>query len=231
MITIDHIIDRIIDRRAKTPGNRSLLVGISGIDGSGKGYIAAQLEAHLAQHAVTSVVVNVDGWLNLPEKRFDPEAPAENFYRQAIRFEEFFSNLIVPLRDHRSIRLISDFAEETAAQYRKHLYDIRNVDVVLVEGIFLFKNAYQNFFDLRIWVECSFATALVRAIERGQEGLSLPKTIAAYQSTYFPAQRIHFERDNPRAAADLVYDNDQYRPRVLPLTSEGPKRLHFRLAR
>jgi uridine kinase len=80
----------------------------------------------------------------------------------------------------------------------------------LVEGIFLFKQAYRSLFDLAIWVECSFPTALARAIERGQEGLTPAKTIAAYETIYFPAQRIHFERDAPRATVDLILDNDLY---------------------
>jgi len=212
MVSIDEIIDRIIDRRAKTPGDRSLLVGVSGIDGCGKGYIASQLEAHLAQRGIPSVVINVDDWLNLPEKRFDREAPAENFYQHAIRFDELFANLVMPLREHRSIHLVADCLEETARQYRKRTYDIKDVDVILVEGILLFKNQYRNFFDVRIWVECSFVTALARAIERGQEGLSMAKTIAAYENIYFPAQRIHIDRDDPKAAADLTYNNDLYRP-------------------
>ncbi len=215
MVGIDETVDRILARRAEVPENRSLLVGISGIDGSGKGYIAGQIEAHLAQRAIASVVVNVDGWLNLPEERFDPKALAENFYQRAIRFDDVFSNLLVPLRDSRSVHLVAESLAETAKQYRKQIYDIRNVDVVLAEGIFLFKNEYRDFFDLRVWVECSFATALARAIERTQEGLSPANTIAAYEAIYFPAQRIHFERDNPRASADLIYDNDLYRARHL----------------
>jgi len=101
---IDEVVKRIVDRRAEVPENRSLLVGISGIDGCGKGYVAVQIEARLAQYAVTSTVVNVDGWLNLPDKRFDRDAPAERFYESAIRFDEFFSDLVIPLRDQRSER-------------------------------------------------------------------------------------------------------------------------------
>ncbi len=82
---IDEVVDRILDRRAEVPETRSLLVGISGIDGCGKGYVATQIEAHLAQRAVPSAVINVDGWLNLPDQRFDPNAPAETFYQSAIR--------------------------------------------------------------------------------------------------------------------------------------------------
>lgn len=46
MARIDDAVARILKQRATVPENRSLLVGISGIDGSGKGYVAAQLEAH-----------------------------------------------------------------------------------------------------------------------------------------------------------------------------------------
>ena len=146
---IDEVVNRVLERRGKVPENRSLLVGISGIDGSGKGYLAAQIEARLAQRAVTSAVINVDGWLNLPEKRFDRRAPAKHFYESAIRFDEFFSELVMPLRDRRSIYLVADFVEETAYEYRRHTYNIQNVDVILVEGIFLFRKSYRSLFDLR----------------------------------------------------------------------------------
>jgi uridine kinase len=207
---IDEVVDRILDRRAEVPENRSLLVGISGIDGCGKGFIAAQIEARLVQRAVASAVINVDGWLNLPDKRFDGSAPADRFYESAIRFDELFSDLVIPVRDQKSVYLIADFVEETAKQYRKHIYNFRNVDVILMEGIFLFKREYRRLFDLAIWVDCSFQTALARALERAQEGLPPAKTIAAYVTIYFPAQEIHFNQDNPRATADLIYDNDPY---------------------
>ncbi|HEU4870758.1 MAG TPA: hypothetical protein VFT08_07915 [Pyrinomonadaceae bacterium] len=210
MIGIDEIVRQILERRTTVPGTRSLLVGISGIDGSGKGYLAEQLEAHLALHGVTSATLNVDGWLNLPEKRFDRNAPAQNFYENAIRFDEFFEQLVIPLRDRRSVHLVADFVEETASHYRKHAYDFRDVSVVLVEGIFLFKPQYRKHFDVAIWVECTFATALVRAIARGQEGLSPANTIAAYETFYFPAQRIHLAHDKPRENADLIFENDAY---------------------
>jgi uridine kinase len=207
-ISLDEVVREILERRAAVPNTRALLVGVSGVDGCGKGYLATQLEARLAQHVVTAAVVNVDGWLNLPEKRFDSNAPAENFYENAIRFDEFFSQLAIPLRDRRSVYLIADFVEETASHYRKHTYDFRDVSVILVEGIFLFKPQYRKHFDLTIWIDCSFPTALARAIARSQEGLSAANTIAAYETIYFPAQRIHLAQDEPREHADLIFENE-----------------------
>jgi uridine kinase len=207
---LDEVTRQILQRRATVPETRCLLVGVSGIDGSGKGYVARQLEARLALHGVIPATLNVDGWLNLPERRFSQSDPTENFYENAIRFDQFFKQLVIPLRNQRSVRVVADFIEETASRYRKHTYDFKDISVILVEGIFLFKRQYRTHFDLAIWIDCSFPTALARAIDRAQEGLSAAKTIAAYESIYFPAQRIHLTRDNPRENADLIFENDSY---------------------
>ena len=129
---MDSVIQKILELRATIPATRSVLVGLSGIDGSGKGYVAAQLEARLALHGATPAILNVDGWLNLPEKRFSRSAPAEHFYENAIRLDEFFTQLVIPLRDRRSVYLVADFAEEAASQYRKHTYDFKDVSVMVV---------------------------------------------------------------------------------------------------
>ena len=83
-----------------------------------------------------------------------------------------------------------------------------NIDILLLEGIFLFKSAYRDKFDLKVWIDCSFDIALHRAIARGQEGLPPAETKHAFETIYFPAQRLHFERDQPREIADVVFNND-----------------------
>ncbi|SRR6266567_2299176 len=149
MVNMDQLVAKILRQRAVVPEGRSLLVGVSGIDGGGKGYVAKQIEARLALHSIAAANINADRWLNLPDRRFNAAKPAEHFYK------------------------------------------------------------YRNLFDLTIWVDCSFPTALARALARAQEGLSPAETIRAYETIYFPAQKIHFARDNPRETADLIIDNDQ----------------------
>jgi uridine kinase len=78
----------------------------------------------------------------------------------------------------------------------------------VLEGIYLLKPAFRGYYDLSEWIECSFETALARAIAHAQEGLPPDETVQAYRTIYFPAQRIHFERDRPQEAADLIFDND-----------------------
>jgi uridine kinase len=188
-------------------GRKARLIAISGIDGSGKGYVAARLADRLTDKGHQVAVIAADGWLNLPHVRFGDDEPGAHFYAHAFRFEEMFSCLIDPLVRHGGVRLLADFTEETASTYREHLYSFEGVDVVLLEGIFLFKRELQQRYDLRLWIDCSFETALERAIARSQEGLAPSATIAAYERIYFPAEGLHFERDAPRDVADLIYAN------------------------
>jgi len=184
-----------------------MLVGISGIDASGKGYVTGKLSNELNSLGCKTAVINVDGWLNLPSVRFDPRDLAATFYRNAIRFDEMFESLIFPLRQTRSVDLTADYAEETATAYRKHHYRFEEIDIILLEGIFLFKREFVRHYDLRIWIECPFETALRRAVTRSQEGLDPDETIAAYEKVYFPAQTLHFDKDDP-LAADIIINND-----------------------
>jgi len=208
LINSEDAAEAIIQQRAIIPDHQAILVAISGIDGSGKGYLTNKIASLLLKRGLNIANINLDGWLNLPDKRFSKINSAEHFYRYAIRFEELFGQLVFPLRNRRSIYLEADFMEETATEYRKHIYSFEQVDVILLEGIYLLKHQFQSYYDLSFWIDCSFETALERAIARSQEGLSPEETIQAYQRIYFPAQTIHFEIDRPQRSAIARINND-----------------------
>src|SRR5262249_18001277 len=187
----------------------ALLIGISGIDASGKGFVTARIAESLQKRRIKLAVISADGWLNLQHVRFHQQDLAKHFYENAIRFDEMFERVILPLGGTRNVNVESDFTEETATTFRKHRYAFRNIEIILLEGIFLFKPMYRDHFDLKIWIDCSFATALRRAIARGQEGLPPQETKRAFETGYFPAKRIHLMRDKPSNAADIVFTNEK----------------------
>lgn len=208
MNNLDRTVTSILDARGATPVCRSILVAITGIDGCGKGFVTARIATILRTHGIRVATINADAWLNLPSRRFDAANAAEHFYLNAIRFDDMFTQLVLPLRDRRSLRVEVDFAEETATAYRRHLYEFERINVLLLEGIYLLKRALQSHYDRSIWIDCTFETALERAVSRSQEGLSPDDTVRAYRTIYFPAQDIHIARDDPRAAATAIISND-----------------------
>ena len=64
MQTIVNVVETIT-RRAAQPPAMAMLVGLSGIDGCGKGYLAGQLIAAFSERGLKTAAINVDGWLNL----------------------------------------------------------------------------------------------------------------------------------------------------------------------
>lgn len=116
-----------------------------------------------------------------------------------------------------------DYAAKTATEYQNQLYEFQDVDIILLESIYLLKRPYKLFYDLAIWIDGTYEIALERALARSQEGLPPGETIRAYQTIYFPAQEIHFQRDDPKKAADLIVVND---PRVEKPAAGGQRDDH-----
>ena len=100
--SIDGVVAKIGEARREIPVARAVLVAVSGIDGSGKGYVTGKIVETLRAKGLRVAEINIDGWLNLPHVRFSKENPAEHFYRHAIRFDALFAQLVVPLRQRRS---------------------------------------------------------------------------------------------------------------------------------
>jgi uridine kinase len=206
----DAVAETILARRGSVPTGEALLVAVSGIDGSGKGHLTSLLTPRLNARGVSAVSINVDGWLAPPEVRFRAHDPGGNFYRNGLRLDEMFERLILPLKRQRSLAMEADLAppESKATAYRRHRYEYREVAVIVLDGIFLLKRQYRALYDLAIWVDSSFESAMERALRRNQEGLPAAEIVREYETIYFPAERLHLALDEPRASADLIVVND-----------------------
>jgi uridine kinase len=136
----DHIaqfVAAIAAKRAEMPADRALLVGISGIDASGKGFITEKIAKRLQESGWRVAKINADDWLNQPEVLLSRHKPAEHFYEHAMRFDEMFDQLIIPLKGNRGVDLPAD-CSDARGNRRIHHYAFHKIDIVLLEGIILF---------------------------------------------------------------------------------------------
>lgn len=207
MTELNQLITKVLHKRAEVEPGRSVLIGVSGIDGSGKGYVTQKLVAGIKAQGLQAIAINIDPWLTPPEQRFSSHLPGEHFYHHAFVFEQIFEQLIDPLRTHRSIYLETTLTGEFGIPFTQ-IYDFQDVDIIVLEGIFLLKRSLRQNYDLAFWIECSFETALARALQRNQENLPADQIIQNYEQIYFPAQRFHLAIDDPRSTVDGIYLND-----------------------
>lgn len=200
--------------RPPRPGNVAALLGISGIDASGKSTLAREVASVLSERGVPHVLLSVD-WFHTPaDVRFQPGAlpahaaaasdPGEHFYRHAFRWDDLFDTLIDPLLASGSCDAEVGIHDMPTDRITPRRIVHTGVRVVVLEGIFIFRSEAVNRFDLRVWIDCPFETALRRALARNQEGGTPDSLRADYQRVYFPAQRHHIERDRPAERCDVI---------------------------
>ena len=183
-------------------------VAISGIDASGKGYITKLLEDELRNYGLKVANINLDPWQNPIPVRLQKLNAAENFYNRVFRWDDVFKELIIPLRKTGSIYHTATLIRTDADRYYHFTFDHTEIDVLLIEAIFLFQEKYLDYYDFKVWIDCSFETGLKRAIQCNVEKLDKEQLIQDYNTYYYPAQRYHFERDDPKAHAGFIYYND-----------------------
>jgi len=184
-------------------------VAVSGIDASGKGHVAKRLESELTGEGLRVATINIDPWQNPIPIRLRNENAAENFYQNVFRWDDVFNQLIIPLRRTGNVQLATQLIFSHADEYFDFTFDFHNIDILLIEAIFLFQPRFLKHYNFNVWIDCSFETGLKRAINRNVERLSNEKLTEDYLTYYYPAQRYHFQKDNPRELSNVIYCNDK----------------------
>jgi len=83
MLDDSPVIPAIIEKRKALSPQHALLVGISGIDASGKGFVTTRIAESLQKRGIKLAVISADGWLNLPHVRFHQQDLAKHFYEKS----------------------------------------------------------------------------------------------------------------------------------------------------
>jgi uridine kinase len=197
----------IIDKFNRHRSAHAFTVALSGIDASGKGTISELLCRALIEKGYAVALINTDPWQHPIPLRFQREQAAKNLYENIFRWDDFFEQLVFPLKKNKKIYLETKAIRTDADLYYPLVYDYKQVDILLIEGVFLLKQKYLSFYDFTIWINCTFEVGLQRAIRRNAENLPLDRLLHDYLTFYYPAQQFHFKKDDPEASADLLIDN------------------------
>lgn len=195
------------DLHNKKESNKALIVAISGIEGGGKRILTEKIAEALRLENITVAIVHGDDWEASESVRFNVMNSPEEYYLNAYRFDEMIEELILPLKLFNSVK--TSVSLDDVMHPRTVDYNFEDVDIILIEGVYLLQEAYLDLYDYTCWVESEFDAALARLagqsnIEQSQEAL-----VNLFELLIKPAGQYHIFTDDPKGNANSIYIEEQ----------------------
>lgn len=194
--------------------DRAFVIGVSGIDASGKTLFSDGLKSFLARDWHVELI-HLDDFHNAKQYRYAGRSEVENYLTKSFNFERFEQQILDPIRSSGELKFSDAVLDLEKDDFSRNLeLCVRKESIVIVEGVFLFRAEWRRYFDLTIFLSVQEVVAASRGITR--DSALVPDAARRFQEKYLPAQRIFAQRNRPEDAADLVIDNSDFRnPAVL----------------
>lgn len=204
----------------KRKQNKVFVVWINGVDGSWKTYLWRELYKYFEDQWYRVDLISVDDFLNPREERYKKwiESP-EGFYYDSYNYEDFITYVLRPFSEWKWKFCRKIFDIEQNIEIEKMFLDVGSLDIVIVEGIFLFRPELIDSFDYKIFLDVSFDVILQRNIYREADKRigEQKEIIERYQKRYIPGQKLYFQIAHPQAKSDIIIDNNDYNnPKIFP---------------
>jgi uridine kinase len=204
----EKILTEIEKRKDK---NKPFVVGITGIDGSGKTRFAEALEGFLIERGLKTQAIHLDDFHHPKEIRYAGKDPADNYFNRSFNIGLIIEKLLQPLRRKRafSTRMTAfDYVTDRYENEREFTFGPETV--VIFEGVFLFRKELAPYLDYKIHLDITFEESKRRAKERDPEA-----ALEKYDEKYLPAQAKYLKEYPPDKTADMVIDNSDWQyPRL-----------------
>ena len=191
---------------AARDGHAFWRVGVDGVDGAGKTWLADELAHEVDQRGVPAVRVMLDGFHNpaVYRQQRGRDSP-EGFFRDSYDYDSFRSLVLHPLSPGGSgvyVPAIHDVTEEQPV--RASPQRARPESVVIVDGIFLHRDELVSYWDYSIWLDVPFEVSTPRGAARGY-GNADPSH--ASNRRYIEGQRLYIAECAPADKATVIIDN------------------------
>lgn len=206
-----YLIYLTIEREISVKEERAV-IGISGVDTSGKTRFAEEFEHYMKMRGYHTQMIHLDDFHNERAIRWMDDSP-KGYIDHAFNLDKL-SNLVRQLKENSvDIELnLLDLSTDTTTNRKRYRTEDRTI--IILEGVMLYRAPIDPLLDYRIYLDISFEEVLRRARIRdvpiyGEEFLE------KYENKYIPAQKIYMEQYQPKGKCQLVIDNNNYqRPRV-----------------
>ncbi len=219
MTTTQLITKLVATIQEKSRGRQLFVVGITGLDASGKSKVAQLLSDYLTSQQISVLAVSGDSFQypreykeNLQEKDW----PTQHIKR-TINFDKMIGEFFEPLQDLPKILPLNIIDYDTKEMIEQEI-SLTYPLVVIVESIYLLQKNIVPYLDYKIFLDISIDEALKRAQAR-QRDLDLYSGKAGVEKKYstknFPGYLQFEKQEHPKQYADMIVDNNDWQQPVI----------------
>ena len=189
-----------------------ILIAINGKDGSGKTTMANYLADFLSSKTSREIIrISIDDFMNSRTIRYTPsESAGRGCYDYTFNFDGFLENVLKPLQADGSWEYRAKiFDHATDSESLAPIQKAANDAIVIIDGVFLYKQDLVNYWDLKILLDTDDETAIKRGARRDTERLgSYEIARQKYIDRYIASQTIYYSEESPQKRADIIIDNN-----------------------
>lgn len=206
---LNYLSDKILNIRNKI-FDRCIIIGIEGRDCSGKSTFAKEFRDFLLHKNIETAVASIDDFCNKRAIRYTVGlTPDEQFYYKNFDYNLFENKILKECAEKGCLIFDEIVFNDLSDEFdRKVTINVSNQGILLVEGIFLYKDEFKKYFDFSLRFEISETEQLKRAIKRDLFRFDNEKAVLdRYLNKYIPGQKLYESIDKPFDFADIVADN------------------------
>lgn len=187
------------------------VVGINGVDTSGKTVFADGLVKYLRSLGKDAALIHIDDFHNPLAVRRNGATEIDAYYDNAFNYDQFVDELLSPLKETGTVKKDVICLDLDTDTYSKAIhYDIKLETVVIIEGVLLFRPPLLEYLDVKVFLDVSFDEVLRRAKER-----DVPRYgeafLQKYIDKYIPIQQQYLGEYKPERVCNVLVDNNDYR--------------------
>ncbi|MDE1924960.1 MAG: AAA family ATPase [Patescibacteria group bacterium] len=168
-----------------------LLIGVSGFGGAGKSTFARALG-----EALGAPVIGVDSFMK--------DRTADYSRWEGIDYARLKAEVVVPFLAGANPIRYGHFDWTTNGVIKTN--EIQHDDIIIVEGVGLFRPELKDLFGYKVWVDCPVDEATRRGKKRDREEYKNPQD-ENWDGIWKRNDEEHFEAHSPKEAADFIFKN------------------------
>jgi phosphoglycolate phosphatase len=199
-----------IERSLEANRGKITVIGVNGVDTSGKTQFSSKLKRFLQTRGHKVCLIHMDDFHNPSSIRGQGGNPIESYINNAFNLELLEKEILLPLKNEGFLDKELTLLDLESDQYnsKKRFYIDEEV-IAIIEGVLLYREPIDKYFDLRIFLDISFDEVLRRA-EIRDVPLYGEAFLKKYKEKYIPIQQRYISECRPIEKSDFVIDNTNY---------------------